>query len=206
MKKEELLERLFYVDLEFNKYTYLNGENISEDKMIDEIREIKNKAKNLPIEKIREKIIKNDEKNEEWRNRFKEQKCIFSEVNVSELITDEYHNRICHIPVKRGMKFMSIFEEEDGEKLLESTEFVSKHIGFFIKEIPIVVRRIVVKENMWELEEDVLKYEVLSGTHRVIAFIQSGRHDIPALIMKREGFFRWKDGTKFWESLEFKQK
>ena len=52
------------------------------------------------------------------------------------------------------------------------------------------------------------KYEVLSGTHRVVAAIQSQSYKgdtIPALVTIG-AFSKWKEGIQFCKSLDFKKK
>ena len=164
MKPEEILQRLFYVDISFER---LNNKPSDIKEFNKIIADLKNKAKNKSLDEIKKELNNGDLI---WFNRLADQNCKILKLNVSDLCIDDYHNRISigKSRVNRGDKIENISQsmgEDNRIKSLVECYFFEE----LLYEIPIVVR------PYYKL------YEVISGNHRAISAFKKGKKEINCL-------------------------
>lgn len=164
MKNEEILQKLFYVDLNFSKL--LNRSSNSQE-FKEVIQHLKRKSQNKPVENIRTEM-NND--NIRWFDRLVNQNCKIIKLKLSDLCIDDYHDgiNIGGLNVKRGDKIETIsnwIKEDCRVKSLLSCIFFEE----LIYELPIIVRPY---QKM---------YEIILGNHRAISALKKGIIEIKCL-------------------------
>ena len=157
MNTNEVLQRLFYVDVTFDRLSK-KPSNANEFNAV--IKDLKNKADIKSLDEIKGELKNGDLI---WFNRLANQNCKFFELKLSDLCIDDYHSGIDigRLKVKRGDKIEEISQSITGDSrtnsLIECSFFEE-----LISEVPIVVRPY---QNI---------YEVISGNHRAISLVKKG--------------------------------
>lgn len=171
MFKDNLPERLFYVDVIFERLADSKIKNQwSKEKIKLEFDKIKEEAENLDVDGIRSKLISDDL---HWFNRFANVKADKIRINTHLLCIDDGHEgiKLCGIEhVKRGDLLKDIVTS-GSDKRVDSL-LNSPHIEFLISHFPIVVRKY----------GDL--FEVMSGNHRALTLIQKDIKEIEVLLIK----------------------
>lgn len=88
--KNETLCRIFYIDTMLNKYT--RSPEFDENLLEENIKKIKGDSEELPIEKIKKKIIKINPDNKRWYERFEQKDFVKKGINVNNLVIESWHN------------------------------------------------------------------------------------------------------------------
>ena len=164
MNAYEVLQRLFYVDITFER---LSNKPSCPNEFNKVILDLKNKVKNISLNEIKKELNNGDLV---WFNRLSNQHCKLLKLNLSNLCIDDYHKDIIigEFKVKRGNKVedisKSIKEDIRIKSLIECPFFEE-----LISEIPIVVRPY----------QDL--YEIISGNHRAISAFKKGKKEINCL-------------------------
>lgn len=163
-KPEEVLQKLFYVDLIFSRLDK-KPSSIHEFQLI--IQDLKNKVINKSINEISDKL---SEKDLIWFYRLLNKKCKIINLDLSRFCIDDYHDGIYigGIKVQRGDKIKYICDYIKKDDRIQSL-FKCSFFEELISEIPIVVRPY---QNM---------YEIILGNHRAIVALKKGKKEVKCI-------------------------
>lgn len=163
MVKEEIAQRLFYVDKLYDEKK-LSDKNPEEIKVI--IDNIKKEVNSLTLEEIKERVGANM-----FLKRLEGKYCRLIEVNLDKLCVCDIHQlqfRTMHTFALRGEILINIINNlnTETEKRINSIKSITKKL---ISEMPPIVRKYGDK------------FEVLMGNHRIMASILNGEKTFKVL-------------------------
>ncbi len=175
MKPNEIPLRLSLLNVTLKGLTF--GAKNPNDLSDEEIFELYKKARK-EVERPFDQLMKDAEEefgeNVKTLTNHQGYYAVYKEVPTNSLHFDESHSQLEEFrgtSVKRGELLVGFYRKhKDHPELRKSVDFISKHMEFFNKYVPIIVRK------------NGGSYEVVEGNHRVFAAIENGDELIPAII------------------------
>lgn len=159
MNKEEILQKLFYIDKLYEEEHTVDKSNSEIEK---EIKDIKKRVSTLTKEQIRSEL---NEKEVVWFDRLNKKYCQLIEVSLDLLCLDDFHGGS-----QRGVKLKDsskINSQESAQRISSLYPVVNE----ILSQIPVIVR------NYGEL------FEVILGNHRAMCLINRGEKKCNVLVM-----------------------
>ncbi|MEK6844107.1 MAG: hypothetical protein AABX83_01640 [Nanoarchaeota archaeon] len=169
MAKEEILQRLWYVDYLYDKAQF-RDKNLKEVKVI--IDAIKKEVNALSLKGIKERVGNNNL----FFNRLEGKYCKLIELELNKSCVCDIHQlqfRTPYTPAPRGELFVNIVNNLNTETA-ERVNSMGQIIGILIAEMPPIVRKYG------------KKFEVLMGNHRTISLIRNGEKTCKVLCLCEE--------------------
>ena len=172
MKKEEVLERLHYLDTRLDNE--LKEEPTLEGNFLRLINEIRKELDAMNIQQLRKREKEIDNDGEHWRVRREGKYCKKIKINPKLCCVDDYHGGMCgeidEVAVSHGMPIHEVFKKRNAE-MIKRIESAKKNLDLSLNLNPVVVR---------PFKEGGL-FEVIAGNHRVMAAISLMKKSIPVL-------------------------
>lgn len=174
MKKEEVLERLNYLDTKLTWVAEKNNGKIPLKKYPLLYRKFRKESVNLPIARIRQ-LSEEDPDGPHWGIRRIDIHCKVIYINPTSCCTDNFHHFVDTIKTHRGERFSKIIAKGKSDTEMKTRIKVSFYdFHSAIRKNPVVVKK---HNNL---------FEVWAGNHRVMAAISNGIKEIPVLCVCRK--------------------
>jgi len=167
-KKEEVLERLHYLDTMLDDS--LDEEPTTEENFLKLVRNIRTRLETADIDQVRAMEKEVDEDGERWMIRRKNTSCKKMEISPDLCCADDFHTSMDGITTPNGM-LLSLVLKKKNEEMTRRIESAKKNLDLSLGLDPIVVRP----------HKEGKLFEVIAGNHRVMAALSLGYKKIPVL-------------------------
>lgn len=171
MENKEILCRLFYRDTMFGVYT--NSKDFIKEDIEKELTKIKKESEDLLIDDIRKRILKINPNNEFWYKRFENKNSTKKIIKCEKLVIEQAHNNLDNLFNSDGKKIVDFLRENKNNKeVLRRLNFILENFEIINKFLPIIVKQ--TNNN----------FEIMSGNHRAMAYMEKGFEKIEVLVIK----------------------